>query len=109
MESMCPLTTVSHLMGIGHVQRYTLAGIIFDGWDIGQEALGHTDEGIRWPPMEPVKLSAVHQSWELTSTHSELVPHWAEAQHHMQILPNLQQARTGHFTSLTSFCTLGAL
>ena len=37
------------------------------------------------PPVEPVEGSAVDEGWELPSSDPELVPHWREAQHNVEV------------------------
>ena len=39
--------------------------------------------------MEPIHGCAIHQCWELSCTHAELLSHRAEAKDDMQIIANL--------------------
>ena len=64
-------------------------GVRLNGRDIHQEACGHTDQGLCWPSVEPVKGCAVDQSRELAGPDAEFVPHRAETQHHVQELAHL--------------------
>ena len=79
-----------------------LPSVCLNGGDVYQEASGHTDQGLCWPGVEPVKGGAVDQGRELARPDAELVTHRAETQHHVQVLAHLRPSR--HELSIAAGC-----
>lgn len=76
-------------MGKSHVIRNAVSSILVDPWDVHQEARGHADQGLTRPCMEPIKHCTIDQGWELPGPDAEFVSNGAEAEHHMQVFPDL--------------------
>ena len=61
---------------------------------ICQELGGHSMQGISRPLTEPVNGGTVDQAGELTQPLPELPTHWAETQHHVQVMLHLRAHTT---------------
>lgn len=86
----CIRISMAHLMRLCHELGHACPHIVGDIRHVGQEPLCHAEQCLMRPAMEPIQLGAVDKGRELTGPDAELVTHRAEAQHNVQVAPDLQ-------------------
>jgi len=99
-----PLAICAYLVCLGHVLGHASPNVVRHIRYISQEALCHAEQCLMRPAVEPVKLCAVDQGRELAGPDTELVADRAEAEHHMQVAPDLQQGVATVRESFANMC-----